>query len=146
MRKITQLAVLILFSLLLSFCKEKLTDRTVILNGTKNQIEIKYRIVDTSEKDNFLRQQNNNLDESQTRGSFSYQELIPNSETAVKIAFIYLSQVYGEKTIVDEFPLNVDSTGGNWIITGTLHSELGGTAYIALKKNTGTVINLFHEK
>jgi hypothetical protein len=146
MRKTTQLAILIMFSLLLSFCKEKVTDRTVILNGTKNQIEIKYRIVDTSEKDNFLRKQNNILTENLTGGVFSYQELIPNSETAVKIAFIYLSQVYGEKKIIDEFPLNVDSTGGNWIITGTLHSGLGGTAYIALKKNTGTVINLFHGK
>ena len=146
MRKTTQLAVLIMFSLLLSSCKEKVTDRTVILNGTNNQIEIKYRIVDTSEKDNFLRQENNKLAENLTEGSFSYQELIPNSETAVKIAFIYLTQVYGEKTIIDEFPLNVDSTGGNWIITGTLHSELGGTAYIVLKKNTGTVIKLFHGK
>jgi hypothetical protein len=146
MRKTTQLTVLILFSLLLSFCKEKVTDRTVIVNGTNHQIEIKYRIVDTSEKNNFLRQQPITSAGQLSEGSFSYKELIPNTETAVKIAFIYLSQVYGEKTIIDEFPLNVDSIGENWIITGTLHSEKGGTAHIELKKTTGTVIDLYHEK
>jgi hypothetical protein len=61
--------------------------------------------------------------------------LIPNTETAVKIAFIYLSQIYGEKTIIEEFPLNVDSIGGNWIITGTLHTELGGTASLGWLAN-----------
>jgi hypothetical protein len=122
------------------------TERTAILNGTNNQIEIKYRVVDSTEKDNFLSQQNFKSLDQIPEGSFRYHKLIPNTETAVKIAFIYLSQVYGEKTIIDEFPLNVDSIGGNWIITGTLHSELGGTAYIALKKNTGAVINLYHDK
>jgi len=146
MRKTTQLAVLILLSLLLSFCKDKVTEQTAILSGTNNQIGIKYRVVDSTEKDNFLRQQNFKSADQIPEGSFRYHKLIPNPETAVKIAFIYLSQVYGEKTIIDEFPLNVDSIGDNWIITGTLHSELGGTAYIALKKNTGAVINLYHDK
>jgi hypothetical protein len=146
MRKTTLSAGLIILSLLLSFCKENVPDRSTILNAINKQVEIKYRITDTSEKHNFLRQLYIKSTEQFPEGSFSDQALIPNTETAVKIAFIYLSQIYGEKTIIEEFPLNVDSISGNWIITGTLHTELGGTAYIALKKTTGTVINLYHDK
>jgi hypothetical protein len=145
-RKMTKSIVFILIALLLSFCKEKVTEQTAILKTIDNQLEIKYRIVDSSQKDSFMRQQYLKSADIISNDSLSYQELIPNSETAVKIAYVYLSQVYGEKTIIDEFPLNVDSIGGTWIITGSGNAEKGGTVFIRLKKNTGTVINLYHDK
>lgn len=72
--------------------------------------------------------------------------VIPNYATAAKIAFVYLSQVCGKETIIEEFPLTSHFTGEYWVISGTLHSKLGGVAHISLKKENGMVFSIFHEK
>jgi hypothetical protein len=73
--------------------------------------------------------------------------VIPDKTTAIKYAFILLSNVYGENNIRNEFPLNILQKDSNWIITGTLEEGyLGGTAYINIDMKTGTVNEIIHFK
>lgn len=141
------LITLILFSsILLISCSNKVQEKRVLLNATDSQTEIKYRIdsIDHKTNDNYI--VNSETTEGITKEIYKDPGVIPNHDIAIKIAFIYLSQLYGKDTIIEEFPLNIDSIGQYWIISGTLHAQLGGVAHITLRKDNGMVISMYHEK
>jgi tetrahydromethanopterin S-methyltransferase subunit G len=141
------LITLILFSsILLISCSKKVQEKRVLLNAIDNQTEIKYRIdsIDHKTIDNYV--VNSETTEGITKEIYKDPGVIPNHDIAIKIAFIYLSQLYGKDTIIEEFPLNIDSIGQYWIISGTLHTQLGGVAHITLRKDNGMVISMYHEK
>jgi NTF2 fold immunity protein len=140
------LTTILFFSILIISCSNKEQDKRVILNALDNQTEIKYRIDSTDHKVNHNYLVNSETTEKITNEIYNNPGVIPNHEIAIKIAFIYLSQLYGKETIIEEFPLNIDSIGQYWIISGTLHSQLGGVAYITLRKDNGMVISMYHEK
>ena len=77
--------------------------------------------------------------------------LVPDKETATKIAEAVLFSFYGEDTIKSERPYVIDLQNGIWRIRGSMprHSpgELwaGGTFYIAISQWDARIIEIGHE-
>ena len=81
-----------------------------------------------------------------TKAFSGINNVIPDAKTAADVAYIILVKIYDKETINHELPLRVTSIGSYWIISGTLHSELGGTAEIIMNKKNGTIVRLIHYK
>ena len=77
---------------------------------------------------------------------YGIKNVIPDAKTASDVAYPILIKYYDKETIDHEMPLRVTSFGSYWIISGTLHSELGGTAEIIMNKENGTIVRLIHYK
>src|SRR5438128_5990862 len=66
--------------------------------------------------------------------------LVPDKETAIKIAEAILFPIYGEREIRQERPYNVTLTNGFWRITGSMPTPppgevmFGGTFYIVISQ------------
>ena len=132
--------------MILSFCTERGPINKVQLDNKSDGINIEFTFDSLNRNYDSI-----TLDKLKSLGSvtgkfFEKKGVIPNPESAAKIAYIYLSQIYGKETITEEFPFIISVTGQYWIITGTLHSQKGGVAHIILKKDNGQVIDIFHEK
>jgi hypothetical protein len=122
---------IILLTLLFSSCNKN--------NVTKNNKPIVFRDVASNKIDSIdLYSFNRNCD---------IDTVIPDKVTAVKYAFILLSNIYGEKQIRGEFPLDVSMKDSNWIIEGSLpDGYIGGTAYVSINMKTGTINKIIHFK
>lgn len=76
--------------------------------------------------------------------------VVPNAETAVKIAEAVLIPVYGKKRIASEEPFHAKLKNGEWHVTGTLpcptQSCVGGVAYVTVAKLDGRISNMGHWK
>ena len=77
--------------------------------------------------------------------------MVPDKETAARIAEAIWIPVYGEKTIYEERPYEAHLLNDSvWIVRGSLfdpYNEVrGGTAYIAISKKDGRVLQMLHEK
>ena len=73
---------------------------------------------------------------------------IPDEKTALKIAQAVWLPVYGKK-ISNQKPYSVKLIDGKiWLVEGTLRGilRLGGTAYIEIDKQTGTILKMTHSK
>jgi len=81
---------------------------------------------------------------------------VPDSKTAVKIAEIVLTPVYGEKQIELERPFSATLKNGIWTVTGTLRcpdgkggtttSCDGGVAEVQISKNDARILYMSHGK
>ncbi|PYL75094.1 MAG: hypothetical protein DMF27_12960 [Verrucomicrobia bacterium] len=78
--------------------------------------------------------------------------LVPDKETAIKIAEAVLFPIYGEGRISGERPYKVTLTDGFWRVTGSLPPTLpgevmfGGTFYITISQWDARVIEIGHEE
>lgn len=72
--------------------------------------------------------------------------LIDDEETAIKFAEVILFKVYGKGTIQDEKPYNVKNIEGYWIVTGTVHTKLGGAFEIVFSSRDGQIVRSIHYK
>ena len=78
--------------------------------------------------------------------------LVPDKETAIKIAEAVLFPIYGERQIRSERPYEVTLTNGFWRITGSLPTPppgqvvFGGTFYIVISQWDARVIEIGHEE
>lgn len=75
-------------------------------------------------------------------------QLIPNKETAIQVAEVYLVSIYGEK-VRKQRPFQTARENDMWIVKGTLHCSkdqrcLGGVAEIKLKAANGEVLSYTH--
>ena len=71
--------------------------------------------------------------------------LVPDKETAIKIAEVILFRLYGEEDIITQKPYKVKEDDDIWWISGTLkENELGSAFNIAISKQTGAVLHLEH--
>jgi hypothetical protein len=71
--------------------------------------------------------------------------LVPDKETAIKIAEVVLFRLYGEKDIIHQRPYKVKEEDYIWWISGTLkENELGSVFNIAIAKQTGAILHLEH--
>ena len=71
--------------------------------------------------------------------------LVPDKETAIKIAEVILFRLYGKEDVIGEQPYKVKLEDDIWWITGTLkEGYLGSTFKIAISKQTGAVLHLEH--
>lgn len=78
---------------------------------------------------------------------FSPKEgFLPDEETAIAVAEIILTKIYGSDQIKEQRPFFANLKGDKWEISGSLPAnKVGGTAYIELKKN-GQVVRLSHSR
>jgi hypothetical protein len=74
--------------------------------------------------------------------------LVPDKQTAIKIAEAILFPIYGEDTIKRERPYRVSLRDGCWYISGSMpHSDevmVGGTFFITISQWDGRVIQIGH--
>jgi len=72
--------------------------------------------------------------------------LIDDEETAIKFTEVILFKVYGKETIQNEKPYNIKNIDGYWIVTGTVHSTLGGAFEIVFSSHDGQIVRSVHYK
>jgi hypothetical protein len=71
--------------------------------------------------------------------------LVPDKETAIKIAEIVLFRLYGEEDIIAQRPYKVEQADDVWRISGTLKEDHFGSVFnIAISKQTGAILHLEH--
>jgi hypothetical protein len=71
--------------------------------------------------------------------------LVPDKETAIKIAEVVLFRLYCEEGIVAQRPYKVKEDDDIWWISGTLRENEFGSAFnIAISKQTGAILHLEH--
>ncbi|MNT94770.1 hypothetical protein D3C72_2365260 [compost metagenome] len=76
--------------------------------------------------------------------------MVPNKETAIKIAEAIWLPIYGKK-IYNEKPFTTELTSsGIWIVKGTLKDldigAKGGVAYIEIQKSDCKILKIYHGK
>ncbi len=77
--------------------------------------------------------------------------VVPDEETAKKIAEIIWLPIYGEK-IYDEKPFKASLVKNVWRVKGVLHNRgdstllMGGTAYIEIRQSDCKILKVFHTK
>ncbi len=75
------------------------------------------------------------------------ENLLKDSETAVKIAEPILFNIYEKELILDEKPYEIYLIKNYWVIQGTLSKDsLGGTFLIILNAKNAEVIKISHGK
>jgi len=80
-----------------------------------------------------------------SKSYFPKSGYVPDSITAIAIARVVLTSVYGQKTIANEEPLRAELKGDVWTVIGTLKANyVGGTAILQLRKDTAGVIFVTH--
>ena len=74
--------------------------------------------------------------------------VIPDAETAAKVASILIPVIYGADCFKKESPMQIKSVNNEiWSVKGTLpQNALGGTFCILLDKKTGGMIMVSHGK
>lgn len=75
--------------------------------------------------------------------------VVPDEETAVSMAIVILSPVYGKEKILKQKPFKATLRGNYWIVIGSMPEGkmmLGGTAIIVINKTNGEIINISHGK
>jgi hypothetical protein len=71
--------------------------------------------------------------------------LVPDKETAIKIAEVVLFRLYGEENIISQRPYKVRQEDDTWWISGTIKENMFGSVFnIAISKQTGAVLHLEH--
>ena len=71
---------------------------------------------------------------------------VPDKEMAMKIAEAIWLPIYGEE-VLEEMPYIVNLKDDSlWIVTGTLHADMGGVAYIEIQKSDCKILRVIHGK
>ncbi len=69
--------------------------------------------------------------------------LVPDQETAIKIAEVVLFRLYGKESIIDQRPYRVKEEDSVWWIAGSMKKDtLGFTFTIAISRQTGAILHL----
>lgn len=73
--------------------------------------------------------------------------VIPDAETAAKVAEAILVPIYGAERIEKERPLRAELHGDTWTVVGTAKNMLyGGSATLEISKSKGCIISISHGK
>jgi hypothetical protein len=70
--------------------------------------------------------------------------IVPNAQTAIRIAVAVWEPIYGAAPIAAQKPYRARLEKGVWIVEGTLHSDLGGVAVAEISKSDGRVLRVSH--
>jgi hypothetical protein len=71
--------------------------------------------------------------------------LVPDKDTATKVAEVILFRLYGERDIVHQRPYTVTEDQNIWWVCGTLQGEGFGSAFkIAISRQTAAVLYVEH--
>ena len=76
----------------------------------------------------------------------SMEGYIPNETTAIKVAEAIWLPIYG-KEIYEYKPFKA-ILGDNdvWIVSGTVHTQKGGSPFALIQKKDGKIIDVYHEE
>jgi hypothetical protein len=74
--------------------------------------------------------------------------MVPDEETAIKVAEVYLFKLFGKAKIEEEQPYQICNIKGYWFIMGTMPKKyiFGGYFEIVISAKTGEVVRLSHGK
>lgn len=71
--------------------------------------------------------------------------LVPDKDTAIKIAEVILFRLYGERDVTSQKPYGVTEDENIWWVCGTLKKDdLGSVFTIAISRQTAAVLYLEH--
>ncbi len=71
--------------------------------------------------------------------------LVPNEQTAIRVAEAILFPIYGEKIIRAEQPYRTKLQNGKWTVEGSLpRGFAGGTFHIVILQRDGRVVEISH--
>jgi hypothetical protein len=72
---------------------------------------------------------------------------VPNEETAIKIALVVWTPIYGEEVIRKEKPFKAVLKDDSWYVSGSLPAGFrGGVAEAEIAKDDGRVLRVSHGK
>lgn len=79
---------------------------------------------------------------------FPKDGVIPDEDTAGKVAYIILDRIYGVESINKQRPFEILGDEEKWVVKGVLHGRytVGGVAEIELSKKDGRVLMVTHGK
>jgi len=76
---------------------------------------------------------------------------VPDAETAIKIAVVVWSRIYGEREIAGEKPYRAALKDGVWTVWGSMPEDpsgkltfVGGVAYAKIAKADGRILAIGH--
>jgi hypothetical protein len=76
---------------------------------------------------------------------------VPDADTAIKIAVVVWSRIYGEREIAAEKPYRATLKHGVWTVQGSMPEEaskkptaVGGVAYAEIAKADGRILLIGH--
>jgi hypothetical protein len=68
--------------------------------------------------------------------------LVPDKETAIKVAEVILFRLYGEKNITAQKPYSITKDENIWWVCGAPPPALGSSFKIAISQQTGAILYL----
>lgn len=80
-----------------------------------------------------------------TMNNSSYNNLVPDAETAIKVAEAIWHPIYGDK-IKRKKPFTAVLKEEIWEVKGTLHTQKGGVPYIKIQKSDCQILEVYHTK
>lgn len=83
-----------------------------------------------------------------THNAIKSEILIPDEETAIRIAEIFLFKIYGKRKIIKEKPYKIGLVDDYWVIVGTLPKYYikGGNFEIIINSKDGSIKGISHSK
>ena len=69
-------------------------------------------------------------------------DLVPDEETAIKIAEAILTPIYGSDVVEREKPFRVHLVKGAWIVDGAIRHEPGGNLHIEIRKKDCRIVRV----
>ena len=72
--------------------------------------------------------------------------VVPDKETAIRIAEAVLLPIYGRQVVESEKPLQAELKGEVWVVQGTLKTSLGGVGTVEIQKRDGRIQRISHDK
>lgn len=79
------------------------------------------------------------------------KDIVPDPETAARIAEAVAIPIYGRANIERQLPLAATPKGEVWIVVGSLHSSwfsrsVGGVVEVQINKRDGRIVAISHGK
>ena len=75
------------------------------------------------------------------------QGIVPDEETAVKIAEIVFVPIFGTEEVIGFLPYHAQLKDGIWTVYGTLkRGSRGGTPQLTIQKQDGKVLEVWHSQ
>jgi hypothetical protein len=68
--------------------------------------------------------------------------MVPDKETAIKIAEAVLTPIYGKEEVEDGRPFKAELVGEVWTIDSALHRRPGGNLHIEISKKNGCILRI----
>ena len=76
----------------------------------------------------------------------TFREAVPSPQAAIDVAFAVWLPIYGANALENQKPFRATRYDEYWFVTGTLKTQLGGTAEAVIRAKNAEVLNISHGK